>query len=64
MVNNQGIIIHKLGHKKGMRHNYDIYKRNHPVTFKEVVNVSDLKHFGIEKDFPEQKSAIPNRRFS
>src|SRR4051794_11138641 len=24
MVNNQGIIIHKLGHKKGSRHDYDI----------------------------------------
>ncbi len=27
IVNNQDIIINKLGHKKGRRHNYDIYKR-------------------------------------
>ena len=26
MVNEQGIILYKLGHKKGRRHNYDIYK--------------------------------------
>ena len=31
MVNNQGIIIHKTGHKKGKRHDYDIYKKNHPA---------------------------------
>jgi hypothetical protein len=30
MVNNYGFIIHKLGHKKGRRHDYDIYKENHP----------------------------------
>ena len=32
MVNNHGIIIHKTNHKKGRRHDYDIYKENHPVT--------------------------------
>ncbi len=42
MVNNQGIIIHKTGHKKGKRHDYDIYKENHPVTPKQVVNVLTL----------------------
>jgi hypothetical protein len=25
MVNNQGVIIHKTKHKKGHRHDYDIY---------------------------------------
>src|SRR4051794_31263115 len=39
MVNNRGFIIHKLGHKKGRRHDYDIYKKNHPITPKKVVNV-------------------------
>jgi len=34
MVNNRGIIIHKTGHRKGKRHDYNIcrYKKNHPVT--------------------------------
>ncbi len=43
MVNNHGIIIHKVNHKKGRRHDYDIYKENHPLTPKQVVNVVDLR---------------------
>lgn len=62
MVNNCGFIIHKTGHKKGRRHDYDIYKVNHPVTSKQVVNVVDLGYLGIEKDFPEQLSSLPNRK--
>ncbi len=53
MVNNHGIIIHKLDHKKGRRHDYDIYKNNHPITPKEVVNVFGLGYLGVEKDFSE-----------
>ena len=62
MVNNHGLIIHKTKHKKGKRHDYDIYKKNHPVTPKQVVNVFDLGYLGVEKDFPEQKSSIPNKK--
>ncbi len=29
-----------------------VYKKNHPVTPKQVVNVFDLGYLGIEKDFP------------
>ncbi len=53
VVNNPGIIIHKLGYKKGRRHVYDVYKKNHPVTPKDVVNVYDLGYLGVEKEFPE-----------
>ncbi len=62
MVNNSGTIIHKTKHKKGHRHDYDIYKKNHPVTPKQVVNVFDLGYLGVEKDFPEQKSSTPKRK--
>ena len=62
MVNNHGFIIHKTDHKKGRRHDYDIYKKNHPVTPKQVVNVVDLGYLGVEKDFPEQLSSIPYRK--
>ena len=62
MVNNQGIVIHKLGHKKGHRHDYDIYKENHPLIPKQVVNVFDLGYLGVQKDFPEQLSSMPNRK--
>ena len=62
MVNNRGYILHNVGYKKGRKHDYDIYKRNHPVTPKEVVNVFDLGYLGVEKDFPKQLSSLPNRK--
>jgi len=61
-VNNRGYILHKLGYKKGRKHDYDIYKNHHPVTPKQVVNVIDLGYLGVEKDFPEQLSALPCKR--
>ena len=62
MVNNQGIIIHKTRYKKGRQHDYDIYKENHPITPKDVLNVFDLGYLGVEKDYPEQMSSIPIRK--
>ncbi len=62
MVNNHGIIIHKTDYKKGKQHDYAIYKKNHPVTPKQVVNVLDLGYLGVEKDFPEQLSALPYKK--
>ena len=62
MVNNRGFIIHKTRYKKGRRHDYDIYKENHPITHKDVLNVFDLGYLGVETDFPGQLSSIPNRK--
>ena len=62
MVNNHGIIIHKVNHKKGRRHDYDIYKENHPLIPKQVVNVVDLGYLGLEKDFPKQLLSLPKRK--
>jgi hypothetical protein len=62
MVNNRSYIIHKAPHKKGRRHDYDIYKRNHIITPKEVVTVVDLGYLDIEPDFPEQLSALSYRK--
>jgi hypothetical protein len=63
MVNNRGFIIHKANHhKKGKRHDYNVYKNNHPVTPKQVVNVIDLGYLGVETDFPEQLSALPHKK--
>jgi Helix-turn-helix of DDE superfamily endonuclease/DDE superfamily endonuclease len=42
VVNSKGYIIHKLGHKKGRKHDYEVYKKNHPITPKDVLNVFDL----------------------
>ena len=62
VVNNRGIIIHKLRYKKGRKHDYDIYKKNHPVIPKDVLNVFDLGYLGVDKDFPEQQSCLPIRK--
>ncbi len=62
MVNKDGYILHKVNHKKGKRHDYDVYKKNRPVTPPQVVNVLDLGYLGVEKDFPEQLSALPCKK--
>ncbi len=62
MVNNRGYILHKVGYKKGRKHDYDVYKENHPVIPKQVVNVFDLGYLGVETDFPEQLSAYHIKR--
>jgi hypothetical protein len=62
MVNNRGYILHKIAYKKGKRHDYDVYKKNHPIIPKDVLNVFDLGYLGVEKDFPEQLSVLPNRK--
>ena len=62
MVNNRGYILYKTKHKKGRRHDYNVYKKNHPVTPPQVVNVIDLGYLGVEKDFPEQLSALPYKK--
>ena len=43
---------------------YWVFKENPAFSSKEIVNVFDLGYLGgVEKDFPEQKSAdIPNRK--
>ncbi len=62
MVNNHGFIVHKLRYKKGRKHDYDIYKKNHPITPKDVLNVFDLGYLGVQKDFHEQLLPIPIRK--
>jgi hypothetical protein len=62
MTNNQGLIIHKSGHKKGKRYDHGIYKNIHPVTPKQVVSMFDLGYLGVERDVPEQTSSLPNRK--
>jgi hypothetical protein len=47
---------------KGKGHDYDVYKKNHPVTPKQVLNVIDLGYLGVEKDFPEQLSTLPHKK--
>jgi hypothetical protein len=51
LINNHGFTIHNTHQKKERRRDYDIYKENHPVTPKQVVNMFDLI-FRSRKGFP------------
>jgi hypothetical protein len=62
MVNSEGMILHKTAHKGGRKHDYDVYKHNHPITPSQVENVVDLGYLGIKKDFPTVKSVLPIRK--
>ena len=50
------LFIKQQNTRKERRHDYDIYKKNHPVTPPQVVDVINLGYLGVEKDFPEQLS--------
>jgi hypothetical protein len=62
MVNSEGLILHKTGHKSGRKHDYDIYKHNHPITPVQVENVFDLGYMGVQNDYHTVKSVLPFRK--
>ena len=62
MVNSEGLILHKTEHKKGRKHDYDIFKNKHPTTPLQVENVFDLGYMGVQNDFPTVKSVFPFRK--
>ena len=62
-ANQKGLLIYKTKHKqRGRRHDYRVYKKNHPDLPKEVMSMLDLGFLGVEKDFPEQKSLLPIKK--
>jgi hypothetical protein len=62
MVNNEGLILHKTGHKSGRKHDYDIYKHNHPITPVQVENVFDLGYTVVQNDYHTVMSGLPFRK--
>jgi len=60
VVNNFGIIIHKLGYKRGRRHDYDIYRVI--LLLQKRLLMYYLGYLGIERDFPQQLSSLPYRK--
>jgi hypothetical protein len=62
MANNQVFFMRKTDHKRELRHDYSRYKNNHSIIPDQVVNVFDLGYLGVEKDFPEQLSALPYKK--
>ena len=62
-VNQTGLIIYKSKHKQiGKKHDYKIYKKNHPDIPKDVINVFDLGFLGVEKDYPKQRLSLPIKK--
>ena len=62
-TNQKGLLIYKTKHKqRGRRHDYRIYKKNHPDLPKDVMSMYDLGFLGVEKDFPEQLSFLPIKK--
>ena len=57
MVNSEGtILLHKTGHERGRKHDYEIFKNKHPTTPLQVANLLDLGYMGVKNDFPTVKS--------
>ncbi|MEM2760415.1 MAG: transposase family protein [Nitrososphaerales archaeon] len=62
MVNADGLILHRTGHEKGRKHDYAIFKENHPKIPSEVERYVDLGYKGVQRDFPEAKWVIPVKK--
>lgn len=62
-VNQMGLIIYKSKHRQiGKKHDYKIYKNDHPDIPNEVERVFDLGFLGVQKDYPEERSSLPIKR--
>ena len=63
LVNQKELMIYKTKHKQvGRKHDYNVYKKNHPELPKDVVNMFDLGFLGVEEDFPQQLSSLPFKK--
>ena len=62
-TNQKGLIIYKTKHRQvGRKHDYKVYKDNHPNIPKDVTSMYDLGFLGVEDDYPEQKSSLPIKK--
>jgi len=62
-ANQKGLIAYKTEHNQmGKRHDYRIYKKNHPDLPEDVMSMYDLGFLGVEKDYQKQKSSLPIKR--
>ena len=61
-VNGDGLIVHETPHARGRRHDYSIFKRNHPALPQGVRPVVDLGYDGIQNDYPEMEPMVPFKR--
>lgn len=61
-VNSDGFIVHKTDHVRGRKHDYALYKEEHPIFPKEVNQIFDLGYKGIKNDFPGLNCTLPFKR--
>jgi len=61
-VNKDGLVIHRTDHVRGRRHDYDLFKENHPKLPDGVSGAFDLGYQGVKKDLPELNAMIPFKR--
>ena len=62
-ANQKGLLIYKTKRRqRGRKHDYRIYKKNHPELPNEVTSMFDLGFLGVEKDYPKQKSSLPIKK--
>jgi len=45
-----------------MKHDYRVYKDNHPDIPKDIERMYDLGFFGVEEDYPEHRSSLPIKK--
>ncbi|ALI34656.1 hypothetical protein NMY3_00443 [Candidatus Nitrosocosmicus oleophilus] len=48
--------------QRGRRHDYRIYKKNHPDLPTDIMSMYDLGFLDVEKDFLEQESLLPIKK--
>ena len=61
-VNKDGLITHRTDHVRGRRHDYDLFKEEHPKLPPGVSGAFDLGYLGVKKDFPKLTPMIPFKR--
>lgn len=62
-ANQKGMIIYKSKHRqRGRKHDYKVYKDNHPELPEDVMSMFDLGFLGVEKDYPQQRSLLPFKK--
>lgn len=63
-VNQKELIIYKTKHRQiGKKHDYKVYKDNRPAEIpKDITGMYDLGFYGINGDYPEQRSSLPIKR--
>ena len=63
MANQRGLIVHKSKHKQiGKKHDYKIYKTNHPDMPKDVENTFDLGFLGVQKRLSRTKVITTDKK--